>query len=169
MVRYSNDSTVERVSVSTLPPCTEPISDDLLDELSANVIMLGRLFIAQCERAHPAPAVDGPRLLLLRILSEAGERRAGELARHLGIKASAASSLIESLEREGLVVRGGDAHDRRVTIISITDEGARVLRDAIAPQRELTRRLMSSLAAEDVAVMIRIQRSLLKTLTDMDC
>lgn len=121
--------------MSTLPPRTEPISDDLLDELSANVIMLGRLFIA----------------------------------RHLGIKASAASSLIESLEREGLVVRGGDAHDRRVTIISITDEGARVLRDAIAPQRELTRRLMSSLAAEDVAVMIRIQRSLLKTLTDMDC
>lgn len=155
--------------MSTLPPRTEPISDDLLDELSANVIMLGRLFIAQCERAHPAPSVDGPRLLLLRILSEAGERRAGELARHLGIKASAASSLIESLEREGLVVRGGDAHDRRVTIISITDEGARVLRDAIAPQRELTRRLMSSLAAEDVAVMIRIQRSLLKTLTDMDC
>ena len=155
--------------MSTLPPRTEPISDDLLDELSANVIMLGRLFIAQCERAHPAPSVDGPRLLLLRILSEVGERRAGELARHLGIKASAASSLIESLEREGLVVRGGDAHDRRVTIISITDEGARVLRDAIAPQRELTRRLMSSLAAEDVAVMVRIQRSLLKTLTDMDC
>ena len=155
--------------MSTLPQRTEPISDDLLDELSANVIMLGRLFIAQCERAHPAPSVDGPRLLLLRILSEVGERRAGELARHLGIKASAASSLIESLEREGLVVRGGDAHDRRVTIISITDEGARVLRDAIAPQRELTRRLMSSLAAEDLAVMIRIQRSLLKTLTDMDC
>ena len=155
--------------MSTLPQRTEPISDDLLDELSANVIMLGRLFIAQCERADPAPSVDGPRLLLLRILSEAGERRAGELARHLGIKASAASSLIESLEREGLVVRGGDAHDRRVTIISITDEGARVLRDAIAPQRELTRRLMSSLAAEDLAVMIRIQRSLLKTLTDMDC
>ncbi len=144
------------------------VSDELLDELSANVIMLGRLFVAQCERVDPAPVVDGPRLLMLRILSEAGERRAGELARLLGIKAPATSSLIESLEREGLVLRSHDEHDRRVAIISITDEGARVLRDATAPQRELARRLMSSLPAEDVATLIRIQRSLVAAMTDMD-
>ncbi|MHB8050514.1 MAG: MarR family winged helix-turn-helix transcriptional regulator [Coriobacteriia bacterium] len=147
---------------------TESITDELLDELSANVIMLGRLFVAQCERVDPAPPVDGPRLLMLRILSEAGERRAGELARLLGIKAPATSSLIESLEREGLVLRSHDAHDRRVAIISITDEGARVLRDATAPQRELARRLMSSLPTEDVATLIRIQRSLVAAMTDMD-
>ncbi|MHB1477413.1 MAG: MarR family winged helix-turn-helix transcriptional regulator, partial [Coriobacteriia bacterium] len=91
---------------------TESITDELLGELSANVIMLGRLFVAQCERVDPAPPVDGPRLLMLRILSEAGERRAGELARLLGIKAPATSSLIESLEREGLVLRSHDEHDR---------------------------------------------------------
>ncbi|MHB1452224.1 MAG: MarR family winged helix-turn-helix transcriptional regulator [Coriobacteriia bacterium] len=147
---------------------TESITDELLDELSANVIMLGRLFVAQCERVDPAPPVDGPRLLMLRILSEAGERRAGELARLLGIKAPATSSLIESLEREGLVLRSHDEHDRRVAIISITDEGARVLRDATAPQRELARRLMSSLPTEDVATLIRIQRSLVAAMTDMD-
>ncbi|MHB1136894.1 MAG: MarR family winged helix-turn-helix transcriptional regulator [Coriobacteriia bacterium] len=147
---------------------TESITDELLGELSANVIMLGRLFVAQCERVDPAPPVDGPRLLMLRILSEAGERRAGELARLLGIKAPATSSLIESLEREGLVLRSHDEHDRRVAIISITDEGARVLRDATAPQRELARRLMSSLPTEDVATLIRIQRSLVAAMTDMD-
>lgn len=146
---------------------TRPISDELLDELSANVIMLGRLFVAQCERANPASPVDGPRLLMLRVLSEASERRAGELARILGIKAPATSSLIESLEREGLVVRTHDDRDRRVTMISITDEGARVLSDAVAPQRELARRLMSSLPEEDVATLVRIQRSLVATMTDM--
>lgn len=145
----------------------DSISDELLDELSANMVMIGRLFVAQCMHAHSAPHVDGPRLLLLRILSETGETRAGELARLLGIKAPATSSLIESLEAEGLVRRSGDAHDRRVTIVSITDEGSRTLRDATAPQRELARRLMSSLAAEDVATMIRIQRSLVAALADM--
>jgi DNA-binding MarR family transcriptional regulator len=151
----------------TSPKRAESVSDELLDELSANVIMLGRLFVAQCERVDPAPAVDGPRLLMLRILSEAGERRAGELARLLGIKAPATSSLIESLEREGLVLRSHDEHDRRVAIISITDEGARILRDATAPQRELARRMMSSLPPEDVATLIRIQRSLVAAMTDM--
>ncbi|HHJ98844.1 MAG TPA: MarR family transcriptional regulator [Actinobacteria bacterium] len=146
----------------------ESVSEELLDELSANVIMLGRLFVAQCKRVDPAPVVDGPRLLMLRILSEAGVRRAGELARLLGIKAPATSSLIESLEREGFVLRSHDEHDRRVAIISITDAGARVLRDATAPQRELARRLMSSLPAEDVATLIRIQRSLVAAMTDMD-
>ncbi|MHB1017131.1 MAG: MarR family winged helix-turn-helix transcriptional regulator [Coriobacteriia bacterium] len=152
----------------TLPERAKSVSDELLDELSANVIMMGRLFVAQCERVDPAPPVDGPRLLMLRILSEAGERRAGELARLLGIKAPATSSLIESLEREGLVLRSHDEHDRRVAIISITDEGARVLRDATAPQRELARRLMSSLPTEDVATLIRIQRSLVAAMTAMD-
>lgn len=154
--------------MSTSPERIETISDELLDQVSANVMMMGRLFVAQCERARPAPLVDGPRLLLLRVVSESGEKRAGELARLLGIKAPATSSLIESLEAEGLVRRSGDTHDRRVTIISITDEGVRALRDATAPQRELARRLMSSLAAEDIATMIRIQRSLLAALADMD-
>lgn len=40
------------------PECERLISDELLDELSANVVMMGRLFAAQCERAHPAPLVD---------------------------------------------------------------------------------------------------------------
>ncbi len=152
----------------TPPERVESISDELLDELSANVIMMGRLFVAQCERAHPAPPVDGPRLLLLHVLSEEGEKRAGELARLLGIKAPATSSLIESLEAEGLVLRSGDAHDRRVAIISITDEGTRTLRDAMTPRRELARRLLSSLPTEDVAMLLRIQRSLVSALTDMD-
>lgn len=151
------------------PECERLISDELLDELSANVVMMGRLFAAQCERAHPAPLVDGPRLLMLHVLSDMGERKAGELARQLGIKAPATSALIESLEQEGLVLRSGDAHDRRVTIVSITEEGTRTLRDATAPQRELTRRLISSLSAEDVATLMRIQRSLVAVLTDMDC
>ena len=153
--------------MATGPERVGPISDELLDELSANVIMLGRLFVAQCERVDPAPPVDGPRLLLLRVLSDADERRAGELARLLGIKAPATSSLIEWLEREGLVLRSHDEHDRRVAIISITDEGARVLRDATAPQRELARHLMSSLSAEDVVTLMRIQRSLVAAMTDM--
>jgi DNA-binding MarR family transcriptional regulator len=153
--------------MSTSPELIETTSDELLDQVSANVMMMGRLFVAQCERAHPALLVDGPRLLLLRALSESGEKRAGELARLLGIKAPATSSLIESLEAEGLVLRSGDAHDRRVAIISITDEGARTLQDAMAPRRELARRLLSSLPEEDVATLVRIQRSLVATMTDM--
>jgi len=154
--------------MATAPERVEPISDDLLDELSANMVMIGRLFLAQCMRVHPAKHIDGPRLLTLRILSETGETRVGELARLLGIKAPATSSLIESLETEGLVTRSRDTRDRRVTIISITDEGSRTLRDATAPQRELARRLMSSLTGEDIATMIRIQRSLVTALTGMD-
>jgi DNA-binding MarR family transcriptional regulator len=154
--------------MTTAPEGLEPISDELLDELSANMVMIGRLFLAQCMRVHPAKHIDGPRLLTLRILSETGETRVGELARLLGIKAPATSSLIESLETEGLVTRSRDTRDRRVTIISITDEGSRTLRDAIAPQRELARRLMSSLTSEDITTMIRIQRSLVTALTGMD-
>jgi DNA-binding MarR family transcriptional regulator len=154
--------------MATAPERLEPISDELLDELSANMVMIGRLFLAQCMRVHPAKHIDGPRLLTLRILSETGETRVGELARLLGIKAPATSSLIESLETEGLVTRSRDTRDRRVTIISITDEGSRTLRDATAPQRELARRLMSSLTGEDIATMIRIQRSLVTALTGMD-
>lgn len=52
-----------------------------------------------------------------------------DLARRLGMRKAAASTLIEGLEGKGLVERSRGRDDRRVQLVSITDAGRRVVED----------------------------------------
>ena len=140
------------------------MSDQLLDELDATVVALGRMFAMRhgemCERAP----LSGPRLMMLRMLSETGSLKAGDLAGLLGIKAPATSSLLDALERDGLVAREHGAQDRRVTLVSITDSGRRVLSEAEEVRRAHMRRYRAVLNEDDVRTLIRIHKTILEAM-----
>lgn len=59
----------------------------------------------------------------LLLISEEGEIMPSTLARYLDLKKSSVTSLIDSLEKEGLVCRKGDPSDRRKVLISVTEKG----------------------------------------------
>lgn len=64
-------------------------------------------------------------------LHEAGESvRMGDLAESLLISASAATRLVDRMEKQGLVERVPCPTDRRVTFVALTDSGLERLRDA---------------------------------------
>jgi len=140
--------------------------DALLDELDSTLMMLGRLMTARHGEQCAGHAVSGPRLMLLRVLAEVGPTKAGDLAAVLGIKAPATTSLVDGLEREGLVVRDHDAEDRRVTLVSLTEEGRVLLAEAELVRREHMRSYLSVLSEDDVRSLIRIQRTLIDAIVD---
>jgi DNA-binding MarR family transcriptional regulator len=83
-------------------------------------------------------------LRVLRTLHHAdGPLRVSELAERLGIVPRSATSAVDGLETAGLVARASDPGDRRATLVSLTDEGGRILhsvrrrkRDALIAQVE---------------------------------
>ncbi|GAB3402296.1 MarR family winged helix-turn-helix transcriptional regulator [Flindersiella endophytica] len=83
-------------------------------------------------------------LRVLRTLHHAeGALRVSELAERLGIVPRSATSAIDGLEAVGLVARAPDPGDRRATLVSLTDDGGRILlsvrrrkRDALIAQVE---------------------------------
>jgi DNA-binding MarR family transcriptional regulator len=64
----------------------------------------------------------------LRVLYQLMERptiRMGELSACVDVAPRTMTSTVEAMERDGLVQRRPDPHDRRATIVSITDAGKR--------------------------------------------
>ena len=76
------------------------------------------------DRLVAAGGVSLANLTALRVVRRhAGSARVQELRTHLGITVGAASKLVDRLERDGLVVRTANPHDRRSSLITLTPAG----------------------------------------------
>jgi DNA-binding MarR family transcriptional regulator len=64
---------------------------------------------------------------LLKLIALNGQHQVGELAEFLGVSPPAASKAIDKLERLGLVVRSPSKEDRRVTLLSASTDGRRLV------------------------------------------
>lgn len=142
-----------------------PLSDELLDELDELMLRMGKIMTAR-HAAHVPPGPCGHSLsatqaLLARVLAMHGRVKVGELAALLGVKPPAASAMIDSLEREGLVERVPDPEDRRSTYVQLTAAGTQALETAEQTRRELMRRYLSVLDEQDVVSLVRIHRTLI--------
>jgi DNA-binding MarR family transcriptional regulator len=62
-------------------------------------------------------------LSTLSTLNRTGAKRITELAAIEGVTQPSMTTLIASLERQGLVVRSGDPSDKRVSLVSLTEAG----------------------------------------------
>src|SRR4051794_27820807 len=76
-------------------------------------------------------------------LARAPERRMRniELAKAVVLTRSGVTRLVDGLERDGLVARASCPEDKRGTLIALTDEGARRLREASETHLEAVREL----------------------------
>ena len=74
-----------------------------------------------------------------------GRARIHDVATSQRITVGAASRLVDRLCADGLVQRHPSPTDRRVALLSVTDEGARRLRDAQGVVKAETRRVFSPL------------------------
>lgn len=140
-------------------------ADALMDELDATVMMLGRIFSARHGEMCCESGISTAQVLVLRLLSSLGATKVGDIAALLGIKAPAASALIDTLEKRGYVQREIDAEDRRIHLMSVTESGSHELIAAETERREHMRRYMSVLGDDDVRNLIRIHRTLIEAMT----
>jgi len=93
---------------------------------------------------------------LLKLMTINGRHQVGELADFLGVSAPAASKNLDKLERLGLVVRTQSAGDRRVTLLTASRKGQRLVKKCQLLKEE---RLSS--------VLERMPESEIKQLSDL--
>jgi DNA-binding MarR family transcriptional regulator len=97
--------------------------------------------------------------LCLAMLSESDDHTLpmSELASRTNASLSRLSHVISKLEKRGWVARTPSPHSRRVTLVSLTEEGWKVLVDAAPGHVETVRSLVfDDLSREDVAALERI-------------
>ncbi len=136
-----------------------PSASEVVSTLIATSHRLRRVLNTRLSRQPGVIGLSGPRLRLLLAVEEAGRLRMGDLAEDLGVTARTVTTLVDALEREGLLVRLPDATDRRATLLALTEKAQ--------TQFEQVRRIQMDLGEEFVAPLDQEQRRLLLDLLSL--
>ena len=92
-------------------------------------------------------------LATLSTLDRTGTKRITELAAIEGVTQPSMTTLVANLERHGLVVRGGDPADKRVSLVSITDAGRQYMIQRRQTGIEAFAALVSQLPPDEAAAL----------------
>lgn len=93
-------------------------------------------------------------------LSEHDNVTAGDLSRALEIGSGGVANVLNALEGKGLIMRTQSPLDRRVVLVSLSDEGRAVIEKHKAEALEVTALLFSRLGKEDTEQLLRIFKRL---------
>ena len=95
-------------------------------------------------------------LRALRMLGHHGVMRLSELSGRLHIAPRSATEVVDALESRGLVRRSADPHDRRATLVEVTEHGTAVLAEIRAARGTEAGRIFGRLSPADRAELARI-------------
>jgi len=74
--------------------------------------------------------LTGPQLVILQEISSLGEVTAGEIAQAVSLSQATVTGILERMEKRGLITRQRSDKDKRRIMVSITENGKQVLKDA---------------------------------------
>jgi DNA-binding MarR family transcriptional regulator len=104
-------------------------------------------------REDPATGLSAARLSALSVLVFGGARTLGELAAAEQVRPPTMTSIVRALEEGGYVRRQPDPNDARVTRVSATRKGERVLQQGRRRRVERLAERLGALDAEEVATV----------------
>lgn len=123
---------------------------DLKDQIDEVLGLMRRLVRERRMRDPLATNLTGPQIHVLANLGVNGKPMPmNELAHQINASSPAMTGIIDRLERQGLVQRDRDDADRRVVLISLTDEGRAAVAVFEADARSKITRLLSCLTPDE--------------------
>lgn len=135
-----------------------PGADPASSEAFVNVVRVGDRLDTEVSRRLRAQVGISLRAfsLLVTVDGLGGQATSAVIATHLPITTAAITSLVDTCEKRGWVVRIPDGQDRRKTQIAMTD-AARELIDGLLPgAHQLERQVMSGLSKTEMSTLMRL-------------
>jgi len=121
-------------NVSTsLPETASETRQNLVRDIIYQIRRLmqaGELFTKELNKTYQ---VSAPQLHCLLALNENGPLPPSRIARHIMVKSSTVTGIIDRLEQKGLVYRIRNSPDRRVITIQLTEAGKELAQNAPPP------------------------------------
>lgn len=106
---------------------------------------------------HNRPGeLDRSAYLVLGVLAEGGPRNVNSIAEALHLDPSTVTRQVLAMEQSGLVDRGTDPRDRRVTLVTPTDHGRAALDHTRQSRSSLYRDVLGDWAPEDRDQLARL-------------
>lgn len=111
------------------------------------------------ERLEPAGTTPG-QFRMLRFLARCDEPcRLGAVATALGVAPRSVTSKVDDAEKAGLVRRTPDPHDRRATLVELTERGRSTVERVSAERSSSAGSLLARLGEADRRELLRLLRA----------
>jgi MarR family transcriptional regulator, organic hydroperoxide resistance regulator len=107
---------------------------------------------------RPIGLFPGQEILLMHLWERDGCSQA-DLVDALGVDHSTVSKMLQRLEAAGMVIRRPSGEDRRVMLVSLTEEGRRLRGEIERTWQELERRTTAHLSDRDREQLLRLLES----------
>jgi DNA-binding MarR family transcriptional regulator len=135
------------------------------NECIVGIVRAGDAFVALANRALSGYQLSPAARQALAVLDGAGEPLSPtEIARRLIVTTASVTSLLDTLERRGLVERRPDPADRRRLLVAITPPAQAMVRQYVPEVVALQGAVMSGIGEEDrqqlIAVLTRIREAI---------
>jgi DNA-binding MarR family transcriptional regulator len=130
--------------------------------MPATVVALDRVFELAArlgdmmERALDERGLSTARAEVLFVLHERGPMVQRELSQALRCTPRHVTGLIDILEAQGWVARGPHPTDRRATLVSLTEQGAKAAARMHAERQEAAAALFGDIPATDLATFVAV-------------
>jgi homoprotocatechuate degradation regulator HpaR len=105
---------------------------------------------------------------VLRVVQEAEEIDATQLARAACVLAPSLTRILKSLESRGLITQGRDKNDRRRTLVRLTEAGDALLHEAGLVSAKIYAEIEAKLSAERIADLLDTLERMTDDLTRQD-
>jgi DNA-binding MarR family transcriptional regulator len=132
--------------------------EKLLRYIAANLKQRGREILTN----YP---ITPPQFVALQWLLEEGDLTVGELSNKMYLACSTTTDLVDRMERNGLVARVRDEHDRRVVRIHLLEKGERIIEEVIEKRQRDLAQVLENFSDEEIAVFERCLRKLHQEMT----
>jgi DNA-binding MarR family transcriptional regulator len=96
----------------------------------------------------------------LMVLGRHGTMRLNELSDHLRIAPRSTTEVVDALQERSLVQRSPDPHDRRATLVELTEDGVDIMNRAREARAKESEAYFGRLSKTDRAALSRILRRL---------
>lgn len=132
-----------------------------LQDLFATSAMMQRLMHAYIHRTFTEAGLAPSQLHLLQLIEHKQPVSLKKLADAMRLTPGAITQLVESLVQAGYVNRTPDEHDRRVSMVTLTESGADKLALLTRQKQILLENVAADLSDEELAVYLRVQQKML--------
>ena len=103
----------------------------------------------------PHPVIPGQVAAFIYLTQDA-EIRQDELVSKIGVDKAIGTRVVKKLTEEGYVRRRNDPEDRRVSLLSLTDDGAAMKRDIIEVLTSLNKSLLKDFTDEEQETILSL-------------
>ena len=146
-------------------PAGERPREDVLTELMfAFVELLGAERRRRGRDQHRKEGLTMAQVSALRVLERTDEATAGQLAKAADLNPASMTAMLDHLERAGIVTRRRSKDDRRVCLVSLTEQGRALFQERRALFYAAWREQLQGLSDTEIAAGVSALRSIAELL-----